>query len=151
MIRKAGARDSNIVAEMAAQLLSELSGNPVGIKPLLGIAKVLLASESSHFTVLLAYPGDDPSRYVGLLTIAEVSALYACGSFGVIQEFYVAPAERSKGIGHLLLKEAINHGRQCGWSRIEVGAPDLPKWVRTVDFYRREGFQEIGPRLKLAL
>ena len=34
---------------------------------------------------------------------------------------------------------------------IEVGAPDLPRWQRTVDFYKRYGFTEIGPRLAFDL
>ncbi len=30
---------------------------------------------------------------------------------------------------------------------LEVGAPSVPKWQRTVDFYLRNGFEEVGPRL----
>jgi hypothetical protein len=34
---------------------------------------------------------------------------------------------------------------------LEVGAPDVPRWQRTVDFYKRNGFKEVGPRLYLPL
>ena len=35
--------------------------------------------------------------------------------------------------------------------QIEVGAPPMPQWQRTLDFYLRAGFVEVGPRLKLPL
>jgi hypothetical protein len=38
-----------------------------------------------------------------------------------------------------------------GWGRLEVGAPDVPKWKGTLAFYRRNGFDEVGPRLKILL
>ena len=36
-------------------------------------------------------------------------------------------------------------------NRVEVGAPDVPRWQRTVNFYLKEGFVEVGPRLKYLL
>ena len=35
-----------------------------------------------------------------------------------------------------------------GWQFLEVGAPGLPRWQRTVDFYLGNGFSVIGPRLE---
>jgi hypothetical protein len=34
---------------------------------------------------------------------------------------------------------------------LEVGAPDAPRWQKSIDFYIRCGFEEIGPRLFLPL
>ena len=34
---------------------------------------------------------------------------------------------------------------------MEVGAPDLPSWQRSYDFYLNHGFKEVGPRLELLL
>lgn len=69
----------------------------------------------------------------------------------LIVELYIAPTYRSQGVGALLLDRAIAFARTRGWSRLEVGAPDQPRWSRTVDFYRRQGFVEVGPRLKRAV
>ncbi|MFP6745114.1 MAG: hypothetical protein VCB77_08015, partial [Alphaproteobacteria bacterium] len=34
---------------------------------------------------------------------------------------------------------------KLGWLELEVGAPDVPRWQRTVDFYLGYGFKEVGP------
>ncbi len=90
-------------------------------------------------------------QIIGMLTVNECAALYAGGPFGEIAEFYIAPAHRSGGIGGRLVDAAVTFGRKRSWPFIEVGAPALPRWKRTVVFYRRKGFREIGPRLELAL
>jgi hypothetical protein len=50
-----------------------------------------------------------------------------------------------------LIEAAREFGKTRGWTHVEVTAPPLPKWRRTVDFYLREGFTEIGVRLKRGL
>jgi len=54
-------------------------------------------------------------------------------------------------IGHQLLSAVAEYGKKNQWNRIEVRAPNPLKWERKVSFYKREGFSEIGPRLKLSL
>jgi GNAT superfamily N-acetyltransferase len=86
-----------------------------------------------------------------LLALNECAAIYAGGFFGEIADVYVLPPLRSAGIGGLLINAAVKFGRNRGWPFLEVGAPGLPRWQRTVDFYNRLGFKEIGPRLELSL
>ena len=50
-----------------------------------------------------------------------------------------------------MLAAAAALARERGWPRLEVGAPDVPKWQRSLDFYLRCGFEEVGPRLRLLL
>ena len=50
-----------------------------------------------------------------------------------------------------LLAAAAQHARAAGWRRLEVGAPAQPDWRRTFDFYRANGFTEVGPRLRILL
>jgi len=50
-----------------------------------------------------------------------------------------------------LLTEAEQLAKARSWTRFEVGAPDQPAWARTVQFYLREGFEEVGPRLRKVL
>ena len=35
--------------------------------------------------------------------------------------------------------------------KIEVGAPSVPAWQRTIDFYLRHGSEEVGHRLDLGI
>ena len=77
---------------------------------------------------------------VGVLTLNECSAIYACGNFGEISELYVDASHRSSGVGAKLIEAAKEFGILRGWSEIEVGAPHQPKWQRTVNFYMSQGF-----------
>ena len=78
------------------------------------------------------------------------ASLYA-GHFGEITELYVKPECRSAGVGAGLIEAAIAAARARSWSRLEVGTPELPTWDRTAAFYKRNGFIEVGARMKLPL
>ena len=88
---------------------------------------------------------------VGVLTLNECTAIYACGNFGEISELYVDSSQRSSGVGAKLIEAAKEFGISRGWPEIEVGAPPQPKWKRTVGFYFSQGFGYSGPRLYLKL
>ena len=97
------------------------------------------------------YVALDNDRIVGILTLQECFAIYANGSYGVINELYVVPDYRSKGVGKTLVDKAAAVARMKGWRRLDVTAPAGDKWQRTVNFYLREGFVHTGPKLKLML
>ncbi len=90
---------------------------------------------------------DDQGIAQGIISLNECKAIYAFGSFGEISEFYVNEDMRSKGVGEQLIRHAESFAKSKGWSQIEVGAPDVPKWQRSVDFYHRCEYATIGPRL----
>jgi hypothetical protein len=75
---------------------------------------------------------------------AEPEEFERGGRFGEICELYVVPDS-------LLIEAAVSFGRKRGWLGIEVGTPSAPTWQRTIDFYRRHGFEEVGPSLDLTL
>ncbi|HZY98599.1 MAG TPA: GNAT family N-acetyltransferase [Candidatus Baltobacteraceae bacterium] len=81
----------------------------------------------------------------------EVGAIYANGPYGIIPEMYVVPSGRSTGVGRRLIERAVEIGRERGWSRIDVTAPESPAWERTVRFYESCGFRFAGPKLKKTL
>ncbi len=139
------------MAGLIHRLLSELADGGQIAAPEVYVAacQVLLASEDGIFSAFLAI--DPAGRPVGVVALSECAAVYALGRFGEISEFYVAPEQRAAGLGRRLLEEAAAYGRERGWTRLEVGAPDLPRWARTLAFYKANGFTEVGPRLKLPL
>ncbi|MGR3615577.1 MAG: GNAT family N-acetyltransferase [Paracoccaceae bacterium] len=128
-------------------LLDELSlGQGPDLNDVSEVAARVL--EEPSLAAFLAYAGAEP---VGVIVLNSCCAIYAGGEFGEISELYVEPALRSSGVAAQLLDAARAEGRSRGWSRLEVGAPDQPAWARTLEFYRRNGFGEVGPRLRCLL
>ena len=145
-IRKAVIRDAEAVSRLTRELFAELGHIPpiTDFKQSVAFCKDIL--EDDKYVVLLA--SDSKGLIAGTLTLSEDISIYAGGRFGVIREFYVVPNMRSKGIGKALLEKAKEFSRNKGCKRIEVTLPSKEKHFRTYTFYTREGFQEIGPRLK---
>jgi GNAT superfamily N-acetyltransferase len=108
------------------------------------VAETLLQGHPRVWALLAM---DEDGEPAGVLTLNECAAIYAGGVFGEISEIYVCPEHRSSGLGAGLVDAAVGFGRNREWTRLEVGAPDLPRWRRTVDFYLDYEFKEIGPRL----
>ena len=145
-VRKATVEDGETILGLAKGLFSELGHRlPIGDHEPVPFCKSIL--ESGEYVVFIS--DDHQRRASGIITLSEGLSIYAGGKFGVIREFYVIPEMRSIGTGRALLKEAKEFGRRSGWKRIEVTPPDKVKWPRPYNFYMREGFGEIGPRLKL--
>lgn len=108
-----------------------------------------LAQNEARFNAFAAR--NERGEYVGILTLVETFAIYAGGNYGVIDEMYVAPEYRGRGVGKMLLEAAKAHGRAQHWLRLDVTAPPEEQWQRTVKFYEREGFVFTGPKLRCKL
>lgn len=148
-IARAGAADRAAVLGLVGRLLAELEEKPEEFAGLdRGRVLGLLDAAGDRFTAFLARSG---GRDVGVLTLTEHFAIYAGGTYGVIDELYVAPEHRSSGVGARLLEAAAAHGAARGWRRIDVTAPPGTAWKRTVRFYESRGFVFTGPKLRLDL
>jgi GNAT superfamily N-acetyltransferase len=150
-IRQANADDAVLVGNAVTDLIHELFPEDAATYPremLVKSASELLAGDSSVWA-FIAVDGD--GQAAGVMTLNECAAISVGGRFGEIYELYVSPEHRSKGVGLELIKVAAEFGRSRGWPLLEVGAPDVPRWQRTVDFYLTNGFNEIGPRLELLI
>ncbi len=152
-IVEAGADDAVVVVTLIDALLKELAGgetNAADPPPddAITTARALLADDPIFSAFLAESASGEP---IAVMTLAECASIYAKGRFAEIMELYVAPAWRSAGVGERLVAHACALGKRKGWTRIEVGAPDVPRWTRTVTFYKRLGFSEVGPRLKIVL
>ncbi len=148
-VRQASSKEFERVGHLVYELLTELYPDTAHKRSVfVDTARTLLTGSGGVWSFLATTPDD---RDVGVVTLNECAAIYAGGRFGEISEFYVVPGFRSKGVGALLVEAAVAFGRERGWPDIEVGAPSVPTWQRTVDFYLRHGFEEVGPRLDLTL
>jgi GNAT superfamily N-acetyltransferase/quercetin dioxygenase-like cupin family protein len=142
--------DAPAVLATVEALLRELGeeGDEAGVgDPAAVLAAWRAAGE--RFQVFAAR-GED-GAIAGLLTLFESFAIYLGGAYGVINEMYVAPGHRSTGVGAALIGAAAAWGRERGWSRLDVTAPESPRWLRTRRFYESRGFRFTGPKLKLYL
>ena len=144
-VRRANTQDAAIVAGLVDALLAELGNTPSKLEERAATAHRLLALEDRIFG-FLAYEDTDP---VGAMMVSESHSIYASGAFGVITELYTVPSHRSSGLAQCLIASGAALGRERGWRQLEVGAPRQPAWARSLQFYLRNGFTEIGPRLSL--
>ena len=146
-ISVADSTDHARVGELAWQLMVELFPEDQAEfdkKTFISSAVDLLSRGERSWAFVAKIDGE----IVALLTLNECTAIYAGGLFGEISELYVEPEHRSVGIGPRLLEAANDFAARRGWPVLEVGAPGMPKWQRTLDFYETNGFVVIGPRLE---
>ena len=149
-MRAARASERGLVLDLVQRLLVELGeeGEETGLLP----RRALMASwkrQGHGATAFLAL--DAQGEPVGVATISESWAAYAGGRFGILNEMYVVPSHRSRNVGALLIAAAREHGRRRGWRRLDVTAPEHPRWARSRRFYEKQGFVFTGPKLKLLL
>lgn len=147
---RVGMEAADAVFELVLGLLREL-GEEAGDLGAFERDRVLAAwrEREGGYRVFLAR--DEEGKAVGLLTHTVSFAIHANGPYGVIDEMWVAPTWRSRGLGRDLLNAAKALGRELRWSRIDVTAPESARWERTRAFYEREGFSFTGPKLKFQL
>src|SRR5215472_12751435 len=93
--------DAPVVVELVGRLLAELGGfTAFDVAGAEALCARLLATD--RYTAFLAR--DDQEQALGVLTLQACPALYVAGEVGWIQELYVTPAARSRGVGHQLLE-----------------------------------------------
>lgn len=133
--------------DLVGRLFSEFSNGASTNEDRTGTVSEILKRTDRCFGFLATSDG----VAIGIAMATEGVAIFAGGAYGQITELYVAPAFRSRGVAALLVQRVVALGRERGWRRIDVGAPPQPEWRRSVQFYVREGFVEVGPRLKRIL
>lgn len=146
IIIKANKNHSREIIRKVTELISELGGKPFVLDESEARIFIEQSIDEGRYIVFLAV--DESENVIGIITVGESGAVYAGGKFGIIHEFYINAEMRSSDIGKQLIEKVKQTAADLRWRRLEVGAPPSPEWDRTKEFYLREGFQEIGPRLK---
>ncbi|MGC9148559.1 MAG: GNAT family N-acetyltransferase [Sulfolobales archaeon] len=89
--------------------------------------------------ILVAESGE---KIIGLIRVEIRSRVFYQPLFeGVITDLYVCPVYRNKGVGGLLIEEAINVLRGRGISLVSAEFPPMNKIA--VDFYQKKGFKPL--------
>ena len=149
-VRRATPEDAATIAALAGELLAEIMAvtGQAHFDFDLAAATARLSAwlADGSYRVWLAGADTTGEGAQGFVAVTPTRAVYAGGEFGLVPECYVRPDARSRGVGHALLDAVRAHGREAGWSRLEVTTPPLPAFGRTLAFYEREGFAVAGGR-----
>ena len=146
-IHEATKNDASTIGKFVYSLMVEVKHDSPNMSEEFYTLKARELLESSHPNYVLIAK-DPTGKPAGVITMGICSAIYAEGTFGMINEFYVVPELRSVGIGKLLMNAAKQLAVSKGWTRLEVTATHQQINPRSIRFYQREGFEETGPRLK---
>jgi ribosomal protein S18 acetylase RimI-like enzyme len=142
-VRQAGVEDAPDVARLLRDFNREYDEPAPGIEALTATCRQLLAD--GEMTVLLA--GDGPD---GLALLRFRPALWAEGLEAYLQELYVIPPLRGRGIGRALMERTIEHCRQRGAAGIDLNTGETDTAARglyeSMGFTNREGAPD-GPSM----
>jgi GNAT superfamily N-acetyltransferase len=148
-VREAGAADVEGVATAVEALLVELGGRCPERSVLEAEVRALL-DDPEGGSVLIA---EADGRIVGVLSASWQRAIHVPGVYATIQDLWVDEAWRSRGVGAELVEAVASQARTRGVSRLEVGLPreTFAAIASTESFYRRNGFEHLGPRMRRLL
>jgi len=148
-VREATSEDAPAVAAAVAELLVELSGGGPPSSELEAAARTLVA-DSDLGSLLVA---EAEGELVGVLAASWQHAVHVPGRYGTIQDLWVHPDWRSRAIGRDLVEAYAELARAQGAQRLEVGLPreTFAAIEATEAFYRANGFEHLGPRMRRKL
>jgi GNAT superfamily N-acetyltransferase len=148
-VREAGAADVEAVAAAVESLLLELGGRRPERSELEAEVRALL-DDPAGGSVLIA---EVDERIVGVLSASWQRAIHVPGVYATIQDLWVDEGWRSRGVGAELVEAIASQARSRGVSRLEVGLPreTFAAIASTQSFYRRAGFEDLGPRMRRLL
>lgn len=135
-VRVAAAADAEAIARLFTDFNREF-GEPT---PERGLAAERIADhiERGHSTFLLAGQGPD-----GFAQLRYRASLYGRGPEAHLQELYVVPARRGRGIGRSLLEASLEQARRAGAGCIDLGTSEDDEAARalyeSLGFSNREG------------
>lgn len=148
-VREATREDLSAVVDAVGELLRELGGASPS-RPQMEAEVGALLDDGSVGTLLVAEDGDS---LVGVLGASWQRAIHVPGRYATIQDLWVHPEWRSRGIGAELIEALAEIARARGVARIEVGLPreTFAAIEQTTAFYQGAGFEHLGPRMRRLL
>jgi GNAT superfamily N-acetyltransferase len=148
-IRPAARADVAAIAAAVERLLVELGGRRPP-RPELE-AEIRAALEDPGVGALIV--AEAGGEVVGVLSASWQRALHVPGRYATIQDLWVDEAWRSRRVGAGLVDALAALCKEQGVARIEVGLPreSFPAIGATEVFYRVNGFEHLGPRMRRLL
>jgi ribosomal protein S18 acetylase RimI-like enzyme len=142
-IRRAGERDAATVAQLLHDFNSEYEDYTPGVPALTERLRELLADN----TIVVLLAGDPPTGFA-LFRIRP--SLWAKAGDAYLEELYVIPKSRRRGIGRALLEASIEAARKAGANHFELTTGESDTEARSLyeshGFTNHEGAPD-GPRM----
>lgn len=142
-IRLASPADAPVLGRLLYAFNVEFGAATPDAETIAERAAPLLAS--GEVTVLLA--GDGPD---GFAQLRFRPSLYTGALDAHLEELYVVPERRGRGLGRALLEAAMDHARQRGAAHVDLGTSEDDLAARNLyesaGFTNREGGPD-GPRM----
>ena len=142
-IRRAGPDDAAAIARLLHDFNSEYAEPTPGVAALSKHARQLLVD--GEMTVLLAGEGPD-----GISLIRFRTAIWTGAPEAHLQELYVVPSRRGRGIGRALLEVTMGAAREAGATGIDLNTGTTDTAARALyescGFSNREGAPD-GPSM----
>jgi len=142
-IRRAGVDDAAAVAHLLHDFNTEFSDPSPGVAVLTERVAVFLKRDEAVF--LLAGEGPD-----GIAQMRLFPSLWSSGLSAYLEELYVVPALRGRGIGRALLESAMEAAREGGATHMDLNTGETDTAARALyesaGFSNREGSED-GPSM----
>jgi ribosomal protein S18 acetylase RimI-like enzyme len=142
-VRRAGPEDAPDVARLLHDFNTEFGEPTPGVAKLAERVERLIAAGA--VTVLLV--GDGPD---GLAQLRLNPSVWSDAPGAYLEELYVAPARRGRGMGRALLNAAMEAAREAGADHIDLNTGETDEAARglyeSAGFTNREGRPD-GPRM----
>lgn len=143
MVRRATPEDAADVARLLHDFNTEFGEPTPGVAILAERAERMLAA--GELTVLLAGEGPD-----GIAQLRFSPSIWSDAHGAYLEELYVAPPKRRRGMGRALLNAAMDTAREAGADHIDLNTAETDTAARALyasaGFTNREGRPD-GPRM----
>ena len=133
---RARPHDAGEVARLLHDFNTEFDSQTPGAVTLTRRLTSLLATPST-----IAYLIGDPAVGVAVLTLR--SNVWYDGPVALLDEFYVAPQCRGRGLGSVIMRRLMSDAVEMGVSAIEINVDQAD--VDAQRFYERHGFSGMDP------
>jgi len=135
-ITSAEMSDCRECAQLLVEQLHE-HGADVSAEPLARILEKVVADGAAGFLLLARAD----QRIVGVAYVARILSAEHCGAVAWLEELYVAPGFRSRGIGTALLNAVVECARQTDIVAVDLEVDAAHR--RAESLYRRSGFRPL--------
>ncbi len=137
-LREAGPDDAPVVGLLLHDFNTEFEAPTPSAEEFAGRFAQLLARDD--VLVLLAGPAEAPTGFA-YLTLRPTP--YWDGPLAQLEELYVRPHLRDRGIGGALLEEVMHWARHQGAEEMHINVDEIDADTRR--FYERHGFTNVEP------
>lgn len=135
-IEPAKTSDCNDCARLLVEQLAE-HATEVSVDHLTRVLEDVVREHSNGFLILAR----DNGQIIGVAYIATILSAEHCGLVGWLEELYVTPSYRSRGVGTALVNAVLDRAHKVGMVAIDLEVDASHRRVEAL--YQRLGFRPL--------